>query len=105
MWKHALLYNNETFIPETEAQEQHIIKTAQRLEELNSWVSQGLELWESFVINKWYVPFDDELSKGISVYFNHFTFDLPYTFEKLSPHIQAHETLDIRDNYLYFRRC
>ena len=36
MWKHAV-----PSIPLEEAHEQHIIKTAQRLEELNSWVSQG----------------------------------------------------------------
>jgi hypothetical protein len=37
MWKHALLYQNELTLPVNEAHEQHIIKTAQRLEELNSW--------------------------------------------------------------------
>ena len=105
MWKHALLHQNKAVMPECEAHEQHIIKTAQRLEELNSWVSQGLEPWECFVIKEWYVPSEPELSKGISVYFNHFTHDLPYTYEKLSPHIQPHETLDLRGNYLYFQRC
>ena len=105
MWKHALLYRNEINLPASPAEEQHIIKTAQRLEELNSWVSQGLEPWECFVIKEWYVPSEPELSKGISVYFHHFTHDLPYTYEKLSPHIQSHETLDLRGNYLYFQRC
>ena len=105
MWKHALLSNNIPNLPVAEAHEQHIIKTAQRLEELNSWVSQGLEPWECLVIKEWYVPSLPELSKGISVYFNHFTYDLPYTYEKLSPHIQSHETLDLRGNYLYFQRC
>ena len=46
MWKHALLCSNEIHLPKNQAEEQHIIKTAQRLEELNSWVSQGLEPWE-----------------------------------------------------------
>ena len=105
MWKHALLCSNEVYLPSNQAEEQHIIKTAQRLEELNSWVSQGLEPWECLVIKEWYVPSEPELSKGISVYFNHFTYDLPYTYEKLSPHIQPHETLDLRGNYLYFQRC
>ena len=105
MWKHALLNQNKATLPDCEAHEQHIVKTAQRLEELNSWVSQGLEPWECLVIKEWYVPSLPELSKGISVYFNHFTYDLPYTYEKLSPHIQSHETLDLRGNYLYFQRC
>ena len=105
MWKHALLYQNELSMPASPAEEQHIIKTAQRLEELNSWVSQGLEPWECFVIKGWYVPSEPELCKGISVYFSHFTHELPYTYEKLLPHIQSHETLDLRGNYLYFQRC
>ena len=84
MWKHALLCSNAIYLPSNQSQEQHIIKTAQRLEELNSWVSQGLEPWECLVIKEWYVPSQPELSKGISVYFNHFTYDLPYTYEKLS---------------------
>ena len=83
MWKHALLYNNVAAIPDTEAAEQHIIKTAQRLEELNSWVSQSLEPWDCFVPYAWYVPSIDELEKGISVYFQHQTHDLTTTLNKL----------------------
>ena len=105
MWKHALLYNNEAFIPETEAQEQHIIKTAQRLEELNSWVSQGLEPWECFNIKAWYLPAEPELSEGISAYFTHTTHNLNHTYTSLLPHIQDHELLQLRNNYLFFRRC
>ena len=41
MWKHALISNNEfTSLPLSQAHEAHIMKTAQRLEELNTWVSQ-----------------------------------------------------------------
>ena len=105
MWKHALLYENALHLPKTEAQEQHIIKTAQRLEELNSWVSHGLEPWECFNVRAWYQPDYTELSKGISVYFNHSTHDLDYTYDNLLPHIQSHETLEVRSNYLFFRRC
>ena len=44
MWKHAILIDNEVAaMPECEAHEQHIIKTAQRIEELNSWVSHDLD--------------------------------------------------------------
>ena len=106
MWKHALLYQNTKLsLPVLEAHEQHIIKTAQRLEELNSWVSHGLEPWECFNVRAWYQPDDAELNKGISVYFNHSTHDLDYTYDNLLPHIQSHETLEVRSNYLFFRRC
>ena len=46
MWKHALWSKGFVHVPQTEAHEAHIIKTAQRLEELNCWVSQGLEPWD-----------------------------------------------------------
>ena len=105
MWKHACLYNNEVQLPTEESHEQHIVKTAQRLEELNSWVSHGLEPWECFNVRAWYQPKDAELNKGISVYFNHLTHDLDYTYDNLLPHIQSHETLEVRSNYLFFRRC
>ena len=71
MWKHALLYDNIPYIPETEAQEQHIIKTAQRLEELNSWVSQDNEPWECLQPVAWFNPTEPELQTGYSVYFKH----------------------------------
>ena len=72
MWKHAFLSLNQfTSLPATQAHEQHIIKTAQRLEELNMWVSQDLEPWQSFVPLAWYNPEDPLLYQGISVYFQH----------------------------------
>ena len=72
MWKHALLFNKSYLtIPTNEAHEQHIIKTAQRLEELNSWVSQDLEPWECLTPDCWYNPEDPELSEGISLYLHH----------------------------------
>ena len=105
MWKHALLYNNVLSVPTDAAVEMHIIKTAQRLEELNSWVSQELNPWESLQPVAWYTPNIKELASGISVYFNHAVHDLDHTFTKLLPHIQDHETLEVRNNYLYFQRC
>ena len=105
MWKHALLQHNIESIPETEAHEQHIIKTAQRLEELNSWISQGLEPWNSLTIKGWYQPFNPELSEGISVCFTHSSHELDFTFDNLLPHIQDHEKLELRKNYLFFQRC
>ena len=105
MWKNALLYQGIVNLPTEESQESHIVKTAQRLEELNSWVSQELNPWESLQPVAWYTPNIKELASGISVYFNHAVHDLDHTFTKLLPHIQDHETLEVRNNYLYFQRC
>ena len=106
MWKHALLHHNHLItIPETEAQEQHIIKTAQRLEELNSWVSQDLEPWEGFRIESWFKPDDPELADGISAYFTHSVCNHNNVFQTLTAHIQDHEALEIRGTSLFFRRC
>ncbi len=105
MWKHALLHNNVPSIPTSEAHEQHIIKTAQRLEELNSWVSADLEAWECLLPAAWYVPDVPELSEGISVYFKHTTKDIDTVYPALKSHILAHENLDVCNQYLHFRRC
>jgi hypothetical protein len=106
MWKHALFYQDSIVCtPTSVAHESHIIKTAQRLEELNSWISQGLEPWNSFTIKGWYQPFNPELNEGISVFFKHSTHELDFTFENLLPHIQDHETLELRKGYLFFQRC
>ena len=106
MWKHALLCSdNEANIPECESQEQHIIKTAQRLEELNSWVSKELEPWQCFIPYAWYSPYDAELTDGISVYFTHAIYSNNDIFDSLLPHIQEYETLEQRDGLLYFKRC
>jgi hypothetical protein len=106
MWKHALLSrHNEPNLPTCEAHEQHIHKTAQRLEELNSWVSQQLEPWDCFIPYSWYSPDDAELSDGISVYFTHAIYKNDEVYETLVPHIQEHETLEKRDRLLFFKRC
>ena len=106
MWKHALLCtDNEPNVPESESQEQHIIKTAQRLEELNSWVSQELEPWQCFIPYAWYSPYDSELTDGICVYFTHAIYNNNDIYDSLLPHIQAHETLEQRDGLLFFKRC
>ncbi len=106
MWKHALLNNsNAANLPTCESHEQHIQKTAQRLEELNSWVSQELEPWQCFLPYAWYSPYDSELTEGISVYFTHAIYKNSEVFEALVPHIQEHELLELRDNLLFFKRC
>ena len=106
MWKHALLFEGEPQPLTDEAHEQHIIKTAQRLEELNSWVSSGCEPWECLLPIVWYVPHIDFLNQGISLFFNHVTYDYEHVYQLLQPHIQSHETLELTTNkQLYFQRC
>ena len=106
MWKHALLTPaNVPVIPVEEAHEQHIIKTAQRLEELNSWVSVDMEAWECLTPVAWYVPEKPELAEGISVYFKHTNKDIESVYTSLKSHILSHEILELRNQYLYFQRC
>tara|TARA_R110002050_G_scaffold59020_2_gene132173 strand:+ start:1633 stop:2043 length:411 start_codon:yes stop_codon:yes gene_type:complete len=105
MWKHALLHSNMPSLPECEAHEAHIVKTAQRLEELNSWVSVDMEAWECLMPVAWYVPDDAELEEGIAVYFKHKVKDIDAVYTALKSHILSHEILEIRNQYLYFRRC
>jgi len=105
MWKHALLHQNVHNLPVSESHESHIIKTAQRLEELNSWVSSDLEAWDCLMPTAWYLPEDPELAEGIAVYFKHTTRHIDYIYSALTSHILDHEHLEIRNNYLYFRRC
>ena len=101
MWRHAC----EAAVPTDEAHEQHIIKTAQRLEELNSWVSREMELWNCLLPVAWYVPDHPELSEGISVYFKHTVHQLDNVYSYLKPHIFPHEKLELRREYIHFRRC
>ena len=105
MWKHACLYRNEVQLPTEPSHEQHIIKTAQRLEELNSWVSQDLEPWNFLVPTLWYVPGLPGYDEGISVNFIHSTKDTAEVYDIICNHTLAHETIDLRDKYIYFKRC
>ena len=110
MWKHALLHNNEfTGLPETEEQEQSIIKTAQRLEELNTWISQDLEPWECLTPYAWFDPNNKNFSHGSTVYFNHSIYPAHVVYEKLKSHVLPHETMAMLDFFpsapvLYFKR-
>ena len=112
MWKHALLhFNRFTSLPVTQAHEQHIIKTAQRLEELNVWVSNELEPWEALRPVAWYDPEVNELSEGISVYLQHPVHEATYVYEVLKEQIQPHETVQLIDDrfpkadLVLFKRC
>ena len=105
MWKHALLNQNKASVPVCEAHEQHIIKTAQRLEELNSWVSQDLEPWNFLVPTSGMHLACLVMNEGISVNFTHSTKDTAEVYDVLCNHVLAHETLNLRDKYIYFKRC
>ena len=107
-WSHALRskQNDSVFIPSVLAHEQHIIKTAHRLEELNTWLMlPNFELHECLVPDHWYNPEHEELAEGIGVYFRHNVFSNAYVLQKLTPHIKPHEELDIRGKSVYFKRC
>ena len=105
MWKHALLHHGVLSLPKDQAVEAHILKTAQRLEELNKWISIDLDPWECFSINAWLNNDNPELSEGISVYFKHLTFDNKLVKERLDPHVKEFETLEVRGKQLFFKRC
>ena len=100
MWKHAL-----SAIPECHAHEAHIVKTANRLEELNTWISQGLEPWQCLKPLLWYDPMQELYDKGIRVSFNHSFIHDDYVYETLKDHIQPHETLLQHNDCLTFIRC
>ncbi len=99
-WKDAC-----TVPPQCLAHEAHIQKTAQRLEELNSWIRVDFEPWEAFKITAWYDPSVPELSEGISLYFSHHILNSKDTFDYINPHILEHETLQLYGSDLYFQRC
>ena len=106
MWKHALLADNVmTSLPKDQAHEAHIVKTAQRIEELNTWVSQGLEPWECLTPQRWYDPSDTELSQGICLYFSHNTKPLLDVYAELQKRLNDWESLELRGSYLFFKRC
>lgn len=93
------------YLPTELAHEQHIIKTAQRVEELNTWASQGLDIWECLKPRSWYNPMEDDLCEGISLYFNHIALPNEVVLTRLKPHIKVHEDLELRGDYLFFKRC
>lgn len=106
MWKHALLYNNQlTALPTEHAHESHIIKTAMRLEELNSWVSNGLDPWDCLRPLRWYDPSYINHDKGICVQFKHTTLPSNMIFDTLQEHTQEHETLTCDCGIFTFQRC
>lgn len=106
MWKHVFLVDNcFTALPKEQAHEAHIIKTAQRLEELNAWVSQGLEPWQCLRPLLWYDPETEHHDQGIRVSFKHTSIDDDHVYDTLKQHILPHETLRQYQNKLTFIRC
>jgi len=94
------------YIPTEHCHEQHILKTAHRLEELNSWAAQpDFDLHDCLLPFEWFNPTKEWLADGISVYFKHTVLSTELIFDKLHPHIKPHEELEVRDGYLFFKRC
>ena len=106
MWKHAFLNRNElTCVCQDVAHEAHIIKTALRLEELNSWVSQGLDPWECLRPVRWYDPTDQQFAEGTVVQFYHNTLPANVILDSLLEHKQEYETLTYANGIFKFKRC
>ena len=99
MWKHAT-----DKPPLFEDQEQNIITTAKRLEELNTWVSSGLEPWQTFTVKCWYDPLDKEHSTGCRVSFDHNVHSLDFLYTELKNHLQPGESLVQMERGLYYAR-
>lgn len=106
-WKDALhcRLTNKTYIPSDLAHEQHIIKTAQRMEELNTWASINMELWECIKPVQWYNPTVEGFEEGITLKFKHLAFSNKLMWTRLVPHIKPHESLTSGPEYLSFKRC
>lgn len=106
MWKHALLCENEfVSLPQSQAHEAHIIKTASRIEELNAWVSKDLDPWEFLKPRVWYTPTMPGFDEGIGILFSHTSVPASNVYQQLLPHVQPHETLELDRGLLFFRRC
>jgi len=106
-WKDALYCKatNKTYIPTELAHEQHIIKTAQRMEELNTWTSINMELWECIKPVSWFNPTMEGFEEGIMLTFKHLIFTNKLVWKRLVPHIKPHESLIHGMEYLSFKRC
>jgi hypothetical protein len=108
MWKHALYGNSKYYLPINLAHEAHIIKTAARLEELNSWVSQNLDPWDCLIPKFWYDPLSEHspIASGYACEFQHLSISNDDVLCTLCPHVQDHETLkELSNGNLYFSRC
>ena len=106
MWKHALLYQNKSINCQClKHTKQHIIKTAQRLEELNTWVSNDLDPWDSSVAYCFGMFLSNRFSWRYRCLFSN-TLDIlihliVYDWARNHPRSRTLESL--RDKYLYFR--
>ena len=108
MWKHALQDSSGTVhIPTDLAHEAHIIKTAQRIEELNSWVSQTLEPWDCLLPKLWYIEGHEHLpfAEGYACCLTHYSQPLNKVFKNLKQHILNCEQIECDESTIYFRRC
>ena len=101
MWKQALISG---YLPTAAAQEAHITKTAQRLEELTSWLPEPAKELGLQVL-QWFDPREKEYQGGIRCSFTAPTLESTETFELMLPHIQSHEGLRCEDDVITFVRC
>ena len=79
---------------QTQAHEQHIIKTAQRIEELNSWVSQDLDPWE-FLVHCSGTALLLTFTDGILCALPHTTMPSTDVYTELKRHVNEYETLKL----------
>ena len=102
MWKHAL--GPEPYrVPITCAIEQHIIKTASRLEELMSWLERSNDELPLLPLS-WYNLQEPGFEEGIAVLLE-CNGDAKAMSDILIKHVLPHETLALAGDWLYFRRC
>ena len=102
MWSMAL--GNSLRIPASLAHEQHICKTAQRLEELSSWLESEDGVPPLLPV-LWYDPQQDAYSEGIQAMLH--CQQPQQTLSQLADHVLPHESLTLSNDaeHLIFRRC
>jgi len=87
------------------AHEAHIIKTANRLEQLNKQVSDSLEPWQGLKPVLWYSPVTPKFEEGIAVLMTHAVRCIHHVYRELKPKIESHESLSMVGDLMLFRRC
>ena len=58
-----------------------------------------------YALYMWYDPREPELSEGICLYFYHTLYTNERVYKQLKKHLMDHEALEIRDYFLFFKRC
>lgn len=106
MWKHAFHSCNQfTQLPVEIEHEENIVKTAQRLEELNLWVSRNLDLCNSIRPIRWYDPSVNHFKYGNQVSIQHPLLLQEEVFDILKDKMNPNENIFFDNNELTFARC